>query len=279
MDLLAVPSEPLTRKWTDRETLLYALSIGAGSADPAAELQFTTENSAGIEQQVIPTFACLLALARSPRTLGDFDAANLVHAEESVVFHSPVAPSGEAVGVTTLRNVYDKGKSALLVEENVALDAATGQPLVTTTSKFMVFGEGGFGGDRGPATESWNAPDRDPDFEVAYTTRRDQPLLYRLTGDRNPMHSDPSVAVRAGYVRPIMHGMCTYGFVCRALVQTVADGDASLLKAMSARFSKPAVPGDTLIIRIWRSGSEALFRVFNPSGEVILDRGTAQLSS
>lgn len=279
LDLVDVPSEPLTRKWTDRETLLYALAVGAGSEDPAEELALTTENTAGVEQQVIPTFASLLALARSPRTLGEFDTAKLVHAEESVVFHSPVQTAGSATAVTTLRHVYDKGKAALLVEENVATDTHTGEAIATSTSKFMVFGEGGFGGDRGPATPPWDVPDRSPDCEVVYSTRRDQPLLYRLTGDRNPLHSDPSVAGRAGYPRPIMHGMCTYGFVCRALVHTVGGGDAGRLAGMGARFSKPALPGESLTVQIWQSGDEVLFRALNPAGEVVLDRGTAQVAT
>ncbi|WP_127817816.1 MaoC family dehydratase [Microbacterium sp. CPCC 204701] len=277
-DLVGVPTDPLLREWTDRETLLYALAVGAGAADPAAELDYTTENSAGFVQRVVPTFACGLASARSPRSLGDFDTSKLVHAEQTVVFHGPVPTAGSAKAVSTLTHVYDKAKSALLVQESVATDAVTGAPLATTTGTFMVSGEGGFGGDRGPKAPEWTPPDRSADHQVEYATRADQPLLYRLTGDRNPLHSDPAVARRAGFPRPIMHGMCTYGFTCRALVATAAGGDPDRLRTMSARFSKPALPGTVLTVEVWTHGHDVWFRTLDGDGEVVLDRGVATIA-
>lgn len=277
LDLVGVPTEPLRRSWTDRDTLLYAIAVGAGSDDPTRELEFTTENSAGVTQKVIPTFGSIVANARSPRTLGDFDAAKLLHGEQAVTFHAPLQTSGEVVAVSTLTDVYDKDKSAVLVQQNVATDAATGERLLTSTSTFIVFGEGGFGGDRGPQTPQWGAPEREPDTVVTLATRRDQALLYRLTGDRNPLHSDPSVAARAGYPRPILHGMCTYGFTCRGLISGAAGGDPAALASMSARFSRPAMPGDTLQVQIWADGADIAFRTLNGRGDVLLDRGVATL--
>lgn len=276
LDLIGRPTDPVIREWTDRDSLLYALAVGAGADDPTAELEFTTENSAGIAQKVIPTFACLLASTRSPRALGDFDAAQLVHAEQKVVFHHPVAPAGRVSSVSTLVDVFDKQKAGLLVQDSVASDAETGVPVASSTATFFVRGEGGFGGDRGPQPRPWEMPDRAPDHEVRMPTRLDQPLLYRLTGDRNPLHSDPTVAARAGFERSIMHGMCTYGFTCRALLATVAGNDPARLLSMAARFSKPMMPGDDLVVRIWAQDGTALFQVVDGADHVVLDRGVAE---
>ena len=275
-ELVGVPTDAVSKEWTDRDTLLYALAVGAGSAEPASELAYTTENTAGVAQRVIPTFGCVVAGSRSPRTLGDYDAAKLIHAEQSVVFHEPLAPAGVATSRTTLRAIYDKGKSAMLVQDSEAVDVATGRPLVTSTGTFMVFGEGGFGGERGPSAAEWDVPARDADHTVRYATRRDQPLLYRLTGDRNPLHSDPAVAARAGLPRPIMHGMCTYGFSCRALL-AVADAETASLASMTARFTKPALPGDDLVVQVWVDSDGLRFRTLNGQGDVVLDRGFATL--
>lgn len=278
--LLNEPTPPIVREWNDRETLLYAVAVGAGAQNPADELAFTTENSQGIDQQVIPSFAAILAAARRPGELGDFDMANMVHAEQSVVFHSPIPPAGSAEAVSTLVGVYDKGKAGIMVQENVATDRATGKPLATSTSTFFIRGEGGFDGDSGPTPPPWDMPVSDPDFTVVYPTRQDQPLLYRLTGDRNPLHADPSMAQRAGFPRPILHGMCTYGFTCRALLHTIAGSDPARLLAMSARFSRPVMPGDDLTIRIWDEGNgKAKFQTYNSKGDVVLDRGTATFAA
>lgn len=278
LDLLGLATAPVTRSWTERDTLLYALAVGAGTANPARELDLTTENTDGVAQQVVPTFACMVASTRSPRALGDFDVAKLVHAEQKVVFHRPMSASGTVVAQSTLVDVHDKEKAALLVQESVARDPETGEAVATSTGTFFVRGEGGFGGDRGPVPAPWSLPDRAPDHEITMTTRRDQPLLYRLTGDRNPLHSDPSVAARAGFERPIMHGMCTYGFTCRALLSTVAQDDPARLRSMSARFSKPMMPGDDLVVRIWAEGGTALFQTLDGAGRVVLDRGVAEYS-
>lgn len=269
------PSSPVPREWSSKDALLYALAVGAGAEDPAAELAFTTENSAGVTQQVLPTFGCLLAAARSPRTLGDFDVAKLVHAEQSVQFHSPLQTAGRVEAVSTLVAAHDKGSAALLVQENVARDCTSGQALVTSTASFFIRGEGGFGGDRGPRQPEWAPPREQPDAVVGYRTRRDQPLLYRLTGDRNPLHSDPTVAQRAGLRRPILHGMCTFGFTGRALLHTIAGSAPERLLSMSARFTKPVYPGAELTVRIWTQDGQAHFQTVTDDGSVVLDRGIA----
>ncbi len=147
--LVGVPSEPQERSWDSKDALLYAVGVGAGLGDPLQELEFTTENSEGIEQKVLPTFGVLIAQARTGRPLGDFDRALLVHAEQAFELHRPIPVEGAVRTTSTVTGIYDKGSGALVVSENVAVDAATGEPLVTSRSSAFIRGEGGFGGDRG----------------------------------------------------------------------------------------------------------------------------------
>src|ERR1700727_3940429 len=158
--LVGVPSEPHLRSWDSKDALLYAVGVGAGLGDPLKELEFTTENCEGIEQQVLPTFAVLVAQTRAGRSLGDFDHAMLVHAEQYFELHRPLPVQGTVRTTSTVTGIYDKGSGALVVTENVAVDAATGEPLVTTRSGVVIRGEGGFGGGGGPDEPSWQKPDR-----------------------------------------------------------------------------------------------------------------------
>jgi len=270
--LIGVPSEPHERSWTSADALLYAIAVGAGLGDPLNELEFTTENSAGIEQQVLPTFGVLVAAARTGRSLGTFDRAKLVHAEQAFELRRPLPVAGTARITSTVTGIYDKGSGALVVSENAAVDAATGEPLLSSTTSAFIRGEGGFGGDRGPR-DSWARPDRDPDLQVTQPTRPEQALLYRLTGDRNPLHTDPAFAARGGFATPILHGLCTYGFTGRALLHAVCGGDPARFGSMSGRFSQPVLPGETLVTSIWRDDGGALFQTAKPDGTVVIDRG------
>src|SRR5215472_17501065 len=202
--LVGVPAEPQERSWTSADALLYAVGVGAGLGDPLAELEFTTENSQGLAQQVLPTFGLLISQVRGRRKLGDFDPALLVHAEQSFELHRPLPVDGAVRTTSTVTGMYDKGSGALVTTENVAVDKATGDPMVTARSGAFIRGEGGFGGDRG-ASEPWQRPERAPDHEVTMATRPEQALLYRLSGDRNPLHADPKFAARGGFARPILH--------------------------------------------------------------------------
>src|SRR5258708_2612232 len=211
------PGNPREGSWTSTDALLYAVGVGAGLGDPLSELQFTTENSQGIAQQVLPTFAVLIAQAATGRNLGDFDRAMLVHAEQAFDLHRPLPVDGKVRTVATVTGIYDKGSGALVVTENEAVDAATGEPMVTARSGLFIRGEGGFGGDRGGSV-AWQRPERPADHEVVLATRPEQALIYRLSGDRNPLHADPKFAARGGFDRPILHGLCTYGVTGRALL-------------------------------------------------------------
>ena len=275
--LVGVPSEPQERSWTSKDALLYAIGVGAGLGDPLQDLEFTTENSEGVRQQVLPTYAVLVAQARASRSLGDFDRALLVHAEQAFELHRPLPVEGTVRTVATVTGIYDKGSGALVASENTAVDAATGARLVTSRSGAFIRGEGGFGGERGPS-DPWQRPERPPDHQVVQPTRPEQALLYRLSGDRNPLHADPKFAARGGFSRPILHGLCTYGFTGRALLHTLCGSDPARFGSMSGRFSRPVRPGDTLVVSIWREdGDSALFQTATEDGTVVIDHGRMRL--
>ena len=276
--LVGVPSEPHLRSWDSKDALLYAVGVGAGLGDPLQELEFTTENSEGIEQQVLPTYAVLIAQAPMTRSLGDFDRAMLVHAEQYFELHRPLPVAGTVSTTSTVTGIYDKGSGALVVTENVAVDAATGEPLVTSRSGAFIRGQGGFGGPRS-TDPPWRLPDRAPDHQAVRETRPEQALLYRLSGDRNPLHVDPKFAARGGFSQPILHGLCTYGVTGRALLRVLCDGDPARFRSMSGRFTRPVLPGEPLTISIWREeGSDtALFQTARADGEVVIDRGRVQI--
>ena len=166
-----------------------------------------------------------------------------------------------------------------MVIETRSTDVATGEPLFDTTMSAFIRGEGGFGGDRGPSGPQNVPPDRAPDHSVTYQTRPDQALLYRLSGDRNPLHSDPKFAALAGFDRPILHGLCTYGFTGRALLHTLCDSDPSRFTAMDGRFSSPVLPGEALTVNMWVDGGEAVFQTTGDDGRVVLDAGKCEFTT
>jgi acyl dehydratase len=274
-------SAPEERSWGSKDTLLYALGVGAGVADPTGfELELTTENSHGVDQAVLPTFAVMVGTGGGAfGRIGSFDPAMLVHGEQAVELHGPIPPAGRVLVTSRVAAVYDKGSAAVVVMESDSVDAESGEPRFTTRSAMFIRGEGGFGGDRGPSGARNPAPEREPDHVVTYPTRADQALLYRLSGDRNPLHSDPAFARRAGFPKPILHGLCTYGFTGRALFHTLCGSDPARFRGMEGRFSKPVFPGDDLVVKVWLdegsgSGSgSAVFRTENGDGEVVLDQG------
>jgi len=257
---IGVESEPAERSWDSAAAILYALGVGAGLGDPLGELEFTTENSDGIDQKVLPTFAVLVARARARRRLGDFDPAMLVHAEQGFTPHRPLPVAGRARTTSRVTSIYDKGSGALVTTEAVAVDARTGEPLVTSITSTFIRGEGGFGGDRGPA-DPWERPRREADQRVSYETRPEQALLYRLSGDRG------------GFDRPILHGLCTYGFTGRALLHALCGSDPARFGSMRARFTRPVLPGDTLVVSIWADAGGALFQTAKEDGTVVVDHG------
>jgi acyl dehydratase len=263
-------SKPLERSWTSKDSLLYALGVGAGTG----ELAFTTENTAGVVQQVLPTQAVVLMPLGFDLLdqVGEFDWTKLLHAGQGISLAGPLPPEGRLRAVTRITGVYDKKVAALVVLETEAVDADSEAPLFTTTMSLFLGGEGGFGGEGGPRARKVTPPDRAPDFEVSYPTSPDQALLYRLNGDRNPLHSDPAFAAKGGFDRPILHGLCTYGFTGRALLHSLCGGDPVRFGAMDGRFTAPVFPGDDLTVRIWADGDGADFQTFRSGGsQLVLD--------
>lgn len=280
-DAVGTTSDPGEATWGSFDCLLYAVGVGAGITDPTGfELEFTTENSIDIEQKALPTMPVVIAPkskggggGSNPMSkIGTFDWANLVHGEQTITLHKPMPVEGKATMTGKIAAIYDKTKAAVVVLENEAIDATDGKPLFTTTMSAFIRGEGGWGGDRGPSGPRNVAPDRKPDEVVRYTTRPDQALLYRLNGDRNPLHSDPSFAKLAGFDKPILHGLCTFGFTGRALLHAVCGSDPSRFKHIEGRFSTPVMPGDALDVKIWVDGNEALYQTC-VGDNVVLDSG------
>ncbi|WP_409236046.1 MaoC/PaaZ C-terminal domain-containing protein [Streptomyces sp. PA5.6] len=249
----AVAAEPRSAEitWDHKDIQLYHLGLGAGlpATDPA-ELRYTLES----RLHVLPSFATVagagMGVVGGLSAPGiEVDLAAVLHGGQSITLHRPIPVAGKAVTTSRVAAVYDKGKAAILVLRSEVAD--DDGPLWTSDAQIFVRGEGGFGGDRGPSTRL-PAPEGDPDLEVERPVREDQALLYRLSGDWNPLHADPEFAALAGFDRPILHGLCTYGMTLKAVVDTQLDGDVSRVRGYSTRFTGVVFPGETLRIRMWR---------------------------
>lgn len=263
-----------TISWTSKDALLYAVGIGAGSAD----LPFTTENTQNVQQVVFPTFAVVAGSGTaSPGKsamgeIGSFNWAMLVHGSQAITLHRPIPVEATATTQDKVVAMYDKGKAAVVVTE-AEVKLESGEPLWTTRSSVFIRGEGGWGGDRGPSGPQNVPPDSKPDHEVTLQTSPDQAFVYRLSGDRNPLHTDPSFAALGGFDRPILHGLCTYGFTGRALLGALCDNDVTRFKHIEGRFSSPVLPGDALTVRVWKTGTgEAVFTT-SVGDRAVIDQG------
>lgn len=257
------------RTWTGRDAVLYALAVGAGGIDGEAELAYTTEDIDESGQRVLPSFASVLGRRTSDALdpLGDVDRSRLVHGEQTLRLYAPLPPAGDVEVRSEILEVLEKRTGTLVRVRTTAVDGGT--PLFESESGTFLRGVMGIGEVRAGGGEPWSVPSREPDLTVRQRVNQEQALLYRLTGDMNPLHASPGVAQRAGFPRPILHGLCTYGFACRALLQLRE------LAGMSARFSAPVYPGDLLVTHVWQDGAELSFVVENADGVRVLDRGTA----
>ncbi len=265
--------EPVRRAWTKKDAIIYALGVGAGLND----LAFTTENTKSAPQKCLPSFAVIVGSGGQPfKRLGSYDLAKLVHGGQEIELLGELPAEGEVETVGKITAIWDKGSAAIVEITCQSSDIATGNPLMRTVSSLFFRGEGGWDGERGPS-EKIEMPEREPDFVSIYKTRDDQALIYRLSGDRNPLHSDPEFAQRAGFDRPILHGLCTYGYSARALLEHACGGDVALFGSMKGKFSNPVFPGDELIVSIWKEGSQFLFRTANQAGRTVFDQGVMTL--
>ena len=266
--------ETSPKSWTSKDALLYALGVGVGIDDPFADLEYSTENSHDVPQRVLPTFAAVLAQTTTSTgspDLGDLVPTSLLHAEQSVRLYRPLPTAGTVRSTSRIVAMHDKGRDGVIVTETESRDAVTAEPLYATSTSVFVRGGGGFGGKRGE-TSPWPEPESEPDRVVEMVTRPDQALLYRLSGDRNPLHSDPVFAAKAGFDRPISHGMCTFGITGRALLAAVCDNDPARFGELSVRFSKPTYPGRTLRVAMWIDDDHVRFRTYDGDA-IVLDRG------
>ncbi|UTD28730.1 MaoC/PaaZ C-terminal domain-containing protein [Bradyrhizobium sp. WD16] len=267
--ILSMKREGEAYAYTDREVMLYAVGIGMG-ADPMDERELGFVNEAAFHPRplkVMPTFASVAAWGAGPGDLG-INRLLLVDGERDISFHRPLPVAAKITADSRVVAAYDKGKDkgAVIIRETVLRDES-GDKLATLVGAAFARGDGGFGGPSDGQPPPHKVPSRAPDRSVDIVTRPDQALTYRLCGDRNPLHSDPEFARRAGFPRPILHGMCTYGLTCRAVLQTYADYDPAAFRRHAVRFSSPVFPGETVTVDLWKDGEvvsfEARVRVRN----------------
>jgi acyl dehydratase len=262
--------------WTDRDTMLYALGIGMG-ADPmdAKELPFVYER----ELKAVPTLASVVAWGAQPGNMS-INFMMVVDGERTITFHKPMPGAGNIVAESRVVGAWDKGagKGAVISTETVLREKASGDKLVTLLGSLFARGDGGFGGPSEGQPAPHEVPKRAADRSVDIATMPNQALIYRLSGDRNPLHADPEFAKMAGFPRPILHGMCTYGVTCRAVLQTYAEYDATRFKSHGARFSAPVFPGETISVDLWKDANVISFEARVKSRNVtVIKNGRTEL--
>lgn len=274
----AMAIEPIVQTYDKRDTILYALGLGYGS-DPLneAELPFVYEKSL----TCVPSYGDVLChpgfWAQDPKF--GIDWVKILHAEQNLVVHQPLPPTGSIRGEYRVRGIEDKGegRGALLHQEKDLFDAESHVHYATVRSTLFLRGNGGEGAFGEPVIPAEPVPDRTPDRVVEIATLPRQALIYRLSGDWNPLHADPAIAAKAGFSMPILHGLCTKGIANRAILSAYCDNDVSRFKSMFVRFSKPVMPGETIRIEFFEQGAGQLrFRaVAVERGDVVLDRCSA----
>lgn len=278
-NLLALKVPDIAHTYSEKDVVLYALGIGLGH-DPRdeAELAFVYEKNL----KVLPTYASVLAY--TPYWLREhagIDFLKAVHGEQGVVLHRPLAPSGKVVGVTRILDAVDKGpgKGALIYSERRILEQGTNAPIATLTQTTFCRGDGGFGGPARVTPPPHALPERTPDVVCDLPTRPEAALIYRLSGDTNPLHAEPAHARAAGFPRPILHGLATFGVAGHAILKSVCNYDPARLTAMAGRFSAPVYPGETIRTEMWRDGGVLSFRARVVERDVIaINNGRTEIA-
>lgn len=275
--LMALQHRDLVVDYTDKDTILYALSVGAAMQGPDEDtLPFVFE---GRPMRTLASMATILM--RAPVAQSGLDFRGVLHGEQRVALHRAIPPQGRLLVDAGVGRVIDKGaeKGAVVVFESKAR-LPSGEPVFTTETVILARRNGGLGGPGGSLADPHPMPQRAPDLTVPVPTRPDQALLYRLNEDRNPLHVDPELAKRAGFPAPILHGLCTYGMACRALTATVCGHDGSRIQSFDVRFASPVFPGELIELDAWIDGDTVAFRCRVPARQVVvLDHGRCQLES
>lgn len=271
-DLVGRSFDPIETSWKTKDVLLYACGVGA---KPAEELDFLFE---GRGPKVLPTFAVIpgmLAMGALMSAGVEINPVMILHGEQAITLHREIPSDCQATVTGRISEIWDKEKAAVIGCEGIVQDADG--PLFTAKATLFVRGAGGFGGERGPSSTTKNVPpETEPDHVVTDTTRAEQGAVYRLSGDRNPLHIDPAFAQMAGYQEPFLHGLCTYGFVGRAILQALCGGDPARFTSFEARFADQVYPGDSVVTKLWVvKPGEALVQAETQKGNVVLSQGRA----
>jgi acyl dehydratase len=269
-----IPSPPFS--YGPDQVILYALGIGAGSED----IDFIYEKGL----KVYPTFAVVPFM---PAFFGEFmkkagiNLSGLLHGEQKVILHKPIPPAATLESTLFCQSIYDKGDKGAVIDVRLEGRTAQGELLFENLAKAIDRTAGNFGGERGPESEKHEPPaGQTPDFKISQTTAATQAALYRLSGDKNSLHIDPVFARKLGFDRPILHGLCTFGFTGRAVLKAVCENDPCRLKSLSGRFMNPVFPGDTLITEGWRAGENRyILRTSNQAGATVLGHIVAEIVS
>ncbi|HUS96815.1 MAG TPA: MaoC/PaaZ C-terminal domain-containing protein [Hyphomicrobiaceae bacterium] len=263
--------------YSDRETMLYAIGVGMGR-DPydEEELRYVFEKE---PLKTVPSMATVLTRTNLLQGCG-YDYTKVVHGEQRLTLYRALPPEGELIADSYVTEAYDKGegRGAVIYTDIDVRTADDNQPLYKLGSTTFARGDGGFGGPSGSGPAPHDIPKRDPDQSCRLEVRRDQALLYRLNGDRNPLHADPELAKRVGFPVPILHGLCTYGTACKAILQTICAYDHTRITGMDVRFSAPVYPGETIETEMWLDGDAVSFRCRVPERNVVvINNGRCQL--
>ena len=263
LSVIGKKNAPVEFEYTWKDVVLYALSVGATEKEFSLVYEHVPEGL-----KVLPSYCVIPSLKAFPN-VGDVDWPLFLHGEQSIRLHRPLAPEGKIVQVGEVKNIYDKGKGAVY---DIRITGHTTQGELIYEAGYVNFylGAGGFGGDPGPKGKRLDPPEGvAPDFSVVDRVPAAQAALYRLNGDVNPLHIDPVAAKRAGFERPILHGLCTYGYAVRSVINGGLGGDPDRLTGFNARFSSPVYPGQVLTTEGWKTNGGYFVRVSTPAGPVI----------
>ncbi len=284
-DMMQSGASGLAARYDEKDVMLYALGVGF-MRDPLdeRELPFVYEGGA---LKVVPTFASVIARGEAPPERqrmprkSSLNFAMVVDGERRITIHKPLPPKGAVLADERMLDILDKGegKGAVLIQERVVREKDSGEKLFTIVSSIFARGDGGFGGKAQGGPQPHEIPSRPPDHVTECDTRPDQAFLYALSGDRNPLHRDPAIARAVGFPRPILHGLCSYGTACRAVLSTLADYRPERIRQFDVRFSKPVFPGETLVVEMWADGNTISWRadVKERPGTIALNNGLCLL--